>query len=82
MFYAYVAQSISDPGYLYKGHCEHLDKRLKEHNSGQTKSNKHKAPFKIIYFEATETRIAAIEKEKYWKTAAGRRFLQSKLKTV
>jgi len=45
MFYTYVVQSIGDPDYHYKGHCADIEARLKEHNSGQTKSNKHKAPF-------------------------------------
>lgn len=76
MFFAYVIQSISFPDYHYKGHCEHLDKRLQQHNGGKTKSNKHYAPFRIVHFEQFETREEAILKEKYWKTAAGRRYLQ------
>jgi putative endonuclease len=79
MFYTYVAQSIEDSNYQYKGHCENMETRLREHNSGNTKSNKHKAPFKIIYFEESETREEAIRKEKYWKTAAGRRYLHKKI---
>ena len=82
MFYTYVAQSIEDPTYYYKGHSEDIETRLKEHNSGKTKSNKHKAPFRIIYFEKSETREEAIKKEKYWKTAAGRRYLHKKLQQV
>ncbi len=76
MFYTYVAQSIGSTEFLYKGHCENLVKRLKQHNAGQTKSIKHKVPFRIIYYEASQTREEAITKEKYWKTAAGRRYLQ------
>jgi putative endonuclease len=82
MFYTYVLQSLSDPTYHYKGHCENLETRLKEHNGGSTKSNKHKAPFDVVYFETSETRIGAVKKEKYWKTAAGRRYLQTKISAV
>ncbi len=82
MFYTYVIQSKNDSGYYYKGHCQDIEVRLKEHNSGKTKSNKHEAPFLLVYFETSETREEAIEKEKYWKTAAGRRYLQKKLKLV
>ena len=75
MFYTYVLQSISQPQYLYKGHCENLISRLKEHNALKTKSNKHFAPFRIIYYESFHSRLDAIKNEKYWKTAAGRRYL-------
>ena len=34
------------------------------------------------YQEVAETKEEAIRKEKYWKTAAGRRYLQKKLKLV
>ncbi len=78
-FYTYVAQSLDDATYHYKGHCTNMEERLKEHNAGQTKSIKHKVPFKIVYFETSKTRAKAIEKEKYWKTAAGRRYLQARM---
>lgn len=80
MFYAYVAQSILDSKYLYKGHCMNINLRLRQHNTGYTKSIKHKIPFRIIYYENFETRDEAILREKYWKTAAGRRYLQKILK--
>ena len=53
--------------------------RLLQHNSGLTKSIKNKIPFKLVYFEAFETRNDAIKREKYFKTAAGRRYLKQKL---
>ena len=76
MFYAYVIQSIADPNYYYKGHCENLEARLKQYNSGMTKSIKHKLPFKIVHSAAFNQRLEAIAREKYWKTSAGRRYLQ------
>jgi putative endonuclease len=78
VYYAYVIKSISG-NYHYKGHCEDLEKRLKEHNSGKTRSNKAYLPFELCYFEAFSTRDEAIKREKYFKSAAGRRYLQSKL---
>jgi putative endonuclease len=80
MFYAYVIQSLNFP-FLYKGHCEDLEERLKQHNSGMTESIRKYVPFKIVYFEEFETRKQAIDREKYFKSAAGRRFLKSKLGT-
>jgi len=50
MFYAYVLKSVNHD-YYYKGHCENLEARLKQHNSGMTKSIKPYIPFEIAYFE-------------------------------
>jgi len=36
-------------------------------------------PFQIAYFEEFSTKEQAIKREKYFKSAAGRRFLKSKL---
>jgi putative endonuclease len=78
MFYAYVIKSINNEFY-YKGHCKDLEKRLKQHSSGMTSSIKRYAPFKIAYFEEFETIDGAVNREKYFKTAAGRKYLKSKL---
>ena len=78
MFYAYVLKSVNHD-YIYKGHCEDLEKRLKEHNSGMTKSIRPYIPFKIVYFEIFDSRAEAIKREKYFKSSHGRKFLKSKL---
>ena len=78
MFFTYVLKSLYHD-YFYKGHCEDLDLRLAQHNRGKTKSNKAYRPFKIVYFEAFQTRIEAVNREKYFKTAAGRKFLKKKI---
>jgi putative endonuclease len=44
-----------------------------------TESIRFYIPFAMVYFETFETREEAIMREKYFKTAAGRRFLKSKL---
>ena len=78
MFYAYVIKSV-EHDYYYKGHCQDLDIRLSQHNSGMTASIRPYIPFKLVYFEEFETEKHAIIREKYFKTAAGRRFLKKKL---
>ncbi|RYY95204.1 MAG: GIY-YIG nuclease family protein [Chitinophagaceae bacterium] len=75
MYFAYVLKSIEHE-YYYKGHCHDLQKRLTEHNSGQTQSSRPYAPFTVAYFETFETEKEAVRREKYFKTAAGRRFLK------
>lgn len=78
MFYAYVLKSLHHD-YFYKGHCKDLKKRLQEHNNKQTKSNKRYAPFIIAYYEGFNILEEAIAREKYFKSAAGRRYLKEKL---
>ncbi len=78
-YYTYVIYS-ERYDYFYKGHCENLQKRLTEHNLGKTKSIRPFIPFKYVYYEEFTNREEAIEREKYFKTAAGRRFLKAKIK--
>jgi putative endonuclease len=75
MYYAYVLKSVNHD-YYYKGHCEDLEKRLTQHNYGMTESIKPYIPFVLFYKESFATRAEAIVREKYFKTAAGRRFLK------
>ncbi len=77
-FYAYVIRSLNFAFY-YKGHCKDLNERLRQHNSGATQSIRKYIPFEIAYFEKFERREEAIKREKYFKSAAGRRFLKTKL---
>ena len=78
MFYAYVLKSIQHD-YFYKGHCQDLQRRIFQHNSGMTGSIKYYIPFELVYYETFEREQEAIAREKYFKTAAGRRFLKKKL---
>ena len=78
MYFAYVLKSIKH-NYYYKGHCKNLAIRIQQHNSGATKSLRPFIPFKIVYFEEFELESDAISREKYFKTAAGRRFLKKVL---
>ncbi|HEX6848133.1 MAG TPA: GIY-YIG nuclease family protein [Chitinophagaceae bacterium] len=77
MFFAYVLKSL-DHDFYYKGHCENLDERLIQHNSGMTESIRPYIPFILVYKEEFTTREEAIKRERYFKSAAGRRFLKKK----
>jgi putative endonuclease len=65
MYFAYVLKSI-EHDYYYKGHCQDLEKRLQQHNSGMTESIRPYIPFLIVYFEEFENEQQAIEREKYF----------------
>jgi putative endonuclease len=46
-----------------------------------TESLRPYVPFVLVYYESFETEEMAIAREKYFKTAAGRRFLKKKLRS-
>lgn len=77
MYFVYVLKD--ENGNLYEGQTENLEARLKQHNSGKTKTTSKSRSWEVTYFETFENRIEAVNREKYFKTAAGRRFLKTKL---
>ena len=79
MYYTYILKS-SDFDKFYVGMTQDCAKRLLEHNSGKTTSNKAFIPWKIIYVEEYQTREEARAREVYFKTAAGRRWRKQNLK--
>ena len=78
MYFTYVIKSTQHD-YYYKGHCQDVENRLAQHNSGMTLSIKPYIPFHLVYIEEFATKQESISREKYFKTAAGRRFLKTKL---
>ena len=77
MYYIYAIQSDKD-GRIYVGFTSNLEKRLTEHNHGQTRSTKFYIPWKIIYFEICSTRKEARTREKYWKSGIGKEILKAR----
>ena len=78
MFYTYILQSQKDSS-LYKGFTENLEKRLVEHNLGKSKYTSSRMPWKIIYKEQFSNKEEAIKREKYFKSAAGRRWIKNNI---
>jgi len=62
-WFFYVLKSESHENWFYKGYTNNIDKRLSEHNAGLTQSNNHYRPLKLIYFEAYQTKKAAMNRE-------------------
>lgn len=79
MEYVYVLKSMSDKN-LYVGLTNNLRKRFLEHNSGKVFSTKSRKPFTLIYYEACLDRNNAKKREKYLKTAWGKRYLKNRLR--
>ncbi len=74
--FVYIIKSIKD-GSEYVGMSDNPDRRLTEHNYGEVKSTKAKRPWKKVYVEELSNRVDARKREKYLKSAAGRRFRKS-----
>lgn len=79
MFFVYVLQDKN--GKIYKGFTNNLARRFREHLSQYTKSTKNFVEPEIVYIEEFNTREEATVREKYLKSAAGRKFLKNKLRS-
>jgi putative endonuclease len=74
-YVVYILKSGKD-GRLYKGLTRDLEKRIKEHNNGKTKTTKGFRPWELIYKEEFITLKESREREKYFKTGVGRDYLK------
>lgn len=59
---------------IYVGITTDIKRRLKEHNSGKNRYTKAFVPWEVFYMEEQPDYIHAREREKYLKSAAGKRF--------
>ncbi|MEI6327195.1 MAG: GIY-YIG nuclease family protein [Candidatus Roizmanbacteria bacterium] len=78
MYYVYVLES-EDKKRLYKGMTGDLEKRLHQHELGQSQTTKMFGKFKLILVETFNTREEARKREKYLKSGVGREWLVSNL---
>jgi len=70
MYYVYIIKSIAT-GKFYTGVTENIEKRLKNHNQGGTKSTKPYKPWKIVYKEIFADKHQAYKREFYLKSPKG-----------
>jgi putative endonuclease len=75
--YVYVLQSQKDWKF-YVGYTKNVQKRLEEHNSGKVRSTKERRPMKLIYWEGCINQQDATKREKYLKTAWGKRYIKGR----
>lgn len=73
-----MLQSLKNNSF-YIGYTSDLGKRVREHNSGKSKSTKPLIPYKLIYYEAFLNRIDAKRREVYLKSGWGLRSLKKML---
>lgn len=77
-YFVYILLSLKDRR-LYTGFTTDLDRRMKEHDEGTTKSTKNRRPFVLLYYEVYRTEQEAKKREKFLKGGAGRGSLKEQL---
>ncbi|HAB50626.1 MAG: excinuclease ABC subunit C [Ignavibacteria bacterium RIFOXYB2_FULL_35_12] len=78
-YYVYVLKSLKD-GMFYTGYTNNINRRLAEHNKGIVISTKNRYPFKLVYWEGCLNKQDATVREKYLKTAWGKRYIKNRIK--
>ena len=76
--YVYVLRSIKDKKY-YTGYTSDLLSRIELHNHGKVESTRNRIPLELIYWEGCKNQQDATRREKYLKTAWGKRYLRNRL---
>ncbi len=78
-FYIYVLRSLKDNNF-YVGYTANIQRRLDEHNKGMVTSTKNRVPFVLVYWEGCLNQQDATTREKYLKTAWGKRYIKNRIK--
>ena len=75
MVFVYVLKSIHHYRF-YVGMSVDVEKRLRQHNAGRTKSTKGYRPWLLLFTEQFSTRFEARQREKYLKSGVGKEFIK------
>ena len=62
MYYVYIIESLID-GDFYKGSTINYQKRVEQHNNGESSFTRSKLPWKLIFVEGFETKKEALLRE-------------------
>lgn len=80
MYVVYILKSsIAKKSYV--GYTKNLEKRIKEHNSGDSIFTSKYRPWEVIYTEEVKSAEDGRKREKYLKSSSGRRLVLKKLFT-
>ena len=78
-YFVYILQSESN-NQFYVGYAEDLKRRLKEHERGNIPSTRNRRPLKFVYYEFCLNKTDATNRERYLKTAWGKRYIKNRIK--
>ena len=77
--YVYVLRSLRDKQF-YVGLTRNLSARLQAHNNGLVNSTKKRIPFELVYWEGRRNESDAAQRERYLKTAWGKRYIKTRIR--
>jgi putative endonuclease len=77
--YVYVLRSLGDHQF-YVGLTRNLPARVQLHNKGLVPSTRKRTPFELVYWEGCLNKRDAAQREKYLKTAWGKRYIKTRLR--
>ena len=77
MYTVYALRSLVRK-YIYIGMTNNLNRRLREHQSGQNKTTAPYRPFELIYEQEFTSRVEARQREIYLKSGAGKEWLKNR----
>ena len=75
----YILRSLKDKTRIYIGFTQNLERRLKEHNQGDTAYTKKFTPWEVETYINFKNRNRALNFEKYLKKGSGNAFLKKRL---
>ena len=77
-WFAYVLLCSNNS--LYRGYTNDLEKRFEKHLSGKgARYTRMHKPVRIVYSEEFDTKEEALKRERYFKSAIGKKWLAEKL---
>lgn len=77
VYYVYILR-LKDKTF-YIGYSSDLKQRIKTHQEGKVFQTKNFRPFKLAYYSAFESKLKALQFEKYLKTTSGFAFRNKRL---
>ena len=80
MYYVYILLLANNTHYI--GFSSNLRQRIDNHQKGQISHTKNFRPLKLIFYAAFETKITALNFEKYLKSCSGFAFRNKHLINV
>jgi putative endonuclease len=75
MYYLYILKN-EVTGRFYIGSTNDLDRRLKQHNAGSTRTTRVLKTNKLVYTETYDTVIEARNREKKLKSYKSRKYIE------
>ncbi len=78
MYYSYVIYNLEHHRFHY-GFCTNLAKTEQAHNEGLIEETRGITPWNIVFHEGHTSKQLAIRQIRFYRSAAGQRFLKKQL---